>query len=223
MSTGNVLQWGGVTMEISKEISGEYRERGPKQVSLIQKSVLTPHVLEPTQVTSGWIRRIVVITKRISNNVNIYNPLGRSDYNQRHFNINVKSENKNRTNQQRKNVNTRKYEKKEKDRSDFILPCPSHFPPYEALPSWFCGFRRHSHCTAHIASCNAHKSEANVYCKIFHFTECTANIKACKIHYYLQLVFINKQITILYVIYQRFTQHVVFHCDYSQSHQYNSD
>ena len=61
---------------------------------LIQDSFLTQHVLEPTRGKN--IRYSFIITKRISGQCKIHEPLGNSDHNQIHFDINVKSESKNK-------------------------------------------------------------------------------------------------------------------------------
>ena len=60
---------------------------------LIQDSFLTQHVLEPTRGEN--VLDIVLSSKKeLVDNVNIFEPLGNSDHNQIHFDINVKSESK---------------------------------------------------------------------------------------------------------------------------------
>ena len=59
---------------------------------LIQDSFLTHHMLEPTRG-----KNIVLSSqKELVDNVKILEPLGNSDHNQIHFDINVKSESKNK-------------------------------------------------------------------------------------------------------------------------------
>ena len=62
---------------------------------LIQDSFLTQHVLEPT---SGENVLDIVLSsqKELVNNLKTHEPLGNSDHNQIHFDINVKSESKNK-------------------------------------------------------------------------------------------------------------------------------
>ena len=58
---------------------------------LVQDNFLTQHVLEPTRATR--ILDIVLSSqKELVDNVEIKEPLGSSDHNQMHFNINVKSD-----------------------------------------------------------------------------------------------------------------------------------
>ena len=58
---------------------------------LVQDNFLTQHVLEPTRATT--VLYIVLSSqKELVDNVNIKEPLGSSDHNQMHFNINIKSE-----------------------------------------------------------------------------------------------------------------------------------
>ena len=58
---------------------------------LVQDNFLTQHVLEPTRATR--ILHIVLSSqKELVDNVEIKEPLGSSDHNQMHFNINVKSD-----------------------------------------------------------------------------------------------------------------------------------
>ena len=59
---------------------------------LIQDSFLTQHVLEPTNV----LDIVLLSLKELVDNVKIHEPLGNSDHNQIHFDINVKSESKNK-------------------------------------------------------------------------------------------------------------------------------
>ena len=56
---------------------------------LIQESFLTQHMLEPTRGEN--VLDIVLSSKQeLVDNVKIHEPLGNSDHNQIHFNINVK-------------------------------------------------------------------------------------------------------------------------------------
>ena len=58
---------------------------------LVQDNFLTQHVLEPTRATR--VLDIVLSSqKELIDNVEIKEPLGSSDHNQLHFNINIKSE-----------------------------------------------------------------------------------------------------------------------------------
>ena len=57
---------------------------------LIQDSFLTQHVLEPTRGENV----VLSSQKELVDNVKILEPLGNSDHNQKHFDINVKSESK---------------------------------------------------------------------------------------------------------------------------------
>ena len=62
-----------------------------KFLCLVQDNFLTQHVLEPTRATR--ILDIVISSqKELVDNVEIKEPLGSSDHNQMHFNINVKSD-----------------------------------------------------------------------------------------------------------------------------------
>ena len=62
-----------------------------KVLCLVQDNFLTQHVLEPTRATR--ILDIVLSSqKELVDNVEIKEPLGSSDHNQMHFNINVKSD-----------------------------------------------------------------------------------------------------------------------------------
>ena len=64
-----------------------------KIIFLIQYSFLTQHVLEP--IRGGNVLYIVLsLQKELVDNVKIHEPLGNSDHNQIHFDINVKSESK---------------------------------------------------------------------------------------------------------------------------------
>ena len=62
---------------------------------LIQDSFLTQHVLEPTR-GENVLDVVVSSQKELVDNVKIYEPLCNSDHNQIHFDINVKSESKNK-------------------------------------------------------------------------------------------------------------------------------
>ena len=61
---------------------------------LFQDSYLTQHVLEPTN-GENVLDIVLSSQKELVDNVNIHEPLGNSDHNQIHFDINVKSESKN--------------------------------------------------------------------------------------------------------------------------------
>ena len=60
-------------------------------VCLVQDNFLTQHVLEPTRATR-ILDMVLSSQKEIVDNVEIKEPLGSSDHNQMHFNINVKSD-----------------------------------------------------------------------------------------------------------------------------------
>ena len=62
---------------------------------LIQESFLTQHVLEPTR-GENVLDIVLSSQKELVDNVKIHEPLGNSDHNQIHFDINVKSESKNK-------------------------------------------------------------------------------------------------------------------------------
>ena len=62
---------------------------------LIQDSFLTQHVLEPTRGENVF-DIVLSSQKELVDNVKIFEPLGNSDHNQIHFDINVKSESKNK-------------------------------------------------------------------------------------------------------------------------------
>ena len=62
---------------------------------LIQDSFLTQHVLEPTR-GDNVLDIVLSAQKELVDNVKIHEPLGNSDHNQIHFDINVKSESKNK-------------------------------------------------------------------------------------------------------------------------------
>ena len=62
---------------------------------LIQESFLTQHVLEPTR-GENVLYIVLSSQKELVDNVKIHEPLGNSDHNQIHFDINVKSESKNK-------------------------------------------------------------------------------------------------------------------------------
>ena len=64
-----------------------------KFVCLVQDNFLTQHVLEPTRATR--VLDIVLSSqKELVDKVEIKEPLGSSDHNQMHFNINIKSDRK---------------------------------------------------------------------------------------------------------------------------------
>ena len=62
---------------------------------LIQDSFLTQRVLEPTR-GENVLDVVLSSQKELVDNVKIHEPLGNSDHNQIHFDINVKSESKNK-------------------------------------------------------------------------------------------------------------------------------
>ena len=62
---------------------------------LIQDSFLTKHVLEPTR-RDNVLDIVLSSQKELVDNVKIHEPLGNSDHNQIHSDINVKSESKNK-------------------------------------------------------------------------------------------------------------------------------
>ena len=62
---------------------------------LIQESLLTQHMLESTR-GENVLNIILSSQKELVDNVKIHEPLGNSDHNQIHFDINVKSECKNK-------------------------------------------------------------------------------------------------------------------------------
>ena len=69
----------------------EHRGRGPNVVCLVQDNFLTQQVLEPTR--AARVLHIVLSSqKEFVDNVVIQEPLGSSDHNQLHFNINIKSD-----------------------------------------------------------------------------------------------------------------------------------
>ena len=62
---------------------------------LFQESFLTQHVLERTR-RENILDIVLSSQKELVDNVKIHEPLGNSDHNQIHFDINVKSESKNK-------------------------------------------------------------------------------------------------------------------------------
>ena len=62
---------------------------------LIEDSFLTQHVLEPTR-GDNVLDIVLSSQKELVDNLKIHEPLGNSGYNQIHFDINVKSESKNK-------------------------------------------------------------------------------------------------------------------------------
>ena len=66
-----------------------------KFIFFIQESFLTQHVLEPTR-GENVLDIVLPSHKELVDNVNIHEPLGNSDHNQITFDINVKSESKNK-------------------------------------------------------------------------------------------------------------------------------
>ena len=69
----------------------EHRGRRPKVLCLAQDNFLTLHVLEPTR-TTRVLDIVLSSQKEFVDNVVIQEPLGSSDHNQLHFNINIKSD-----------------------------------------------------------------------------------------------------------------------------------
>ena len=66
-----------------------------KCLFLIQDSFLTQHVLEATR-GENVLDKVLSSQKELVDNVKIHESLGYSDHNQIHFDINVKSESKNK-------------------------------------------------------------------------------------------------------------------------------
>ena len=69
----------------------------PKFLFLIQDSFLTPYLLltlEPTR-RENVLDKVLLSQQKCVDNVKIHEPMGNSDHNQIHFDINVKSESKN--------------------------------------------------------------------------------------------------------------------------------
>ena len=64
-------------------------------IFLIQDSFLTPHLLETTR-RENVLNIVLSPQKELVDNVKILEPLGNSDHNQIHFDINVKPESKNK-------------------------------------------------------------------------------------------------------------------------------
>ena len=75
------------------EISREYSDENQQFLFLIQESFLTQNVLEPTR-GDNVLDIVLSSQKELVDNVKIYEPLGNSDHNRIHFDINVKSERK---------------------------------------------------------------------------------------------------------------------------------
>ena len=73
----------------------EYRGEDQQFLFLIQDSFLTQHVLESTR-GENVLDIVLSSQKELVDNVKIHEPLGNSDHNQIHFDINVKSESKNK-------------------------------------------------------------------------------------------------------------------------------
>ena len=69
----------------------EHRGRRPKVLCLVQDNFLTQHVLEPTRA-ARVLDIMLSSQKEFVDNVGIQEPLGSSDHNQLHFNINIKSD-----------------------------------------------------------------------------------------------------------------------------------
>ena len=62
-----------------------------KLLCLVQDNFLTQHVFEPTRATRV-LDMVLSSQKELVDNVKIKEPLGSSDHNQMHFNINIKSD-----------------------------------------------------------------------------------------------------------------------------------
>ena len=77
------------------EVSREYRGEDQQFLFLIQESFLTQHVLEPTR-GENVLDIVLSSQKELVDKVKIHEPLCNSDHNQIHFDINVKSESKNK-------------------------------------------------------------------------------------------------------------------------------
>ena len=73
------------------DISTEYRERGSRDLNLVQDSFLSQHVLEATR-GENVLDIVLSSQKEFVDNVKICEPLGCSDHNQIHFIIKVKGE-----------------------------------------------------------------------------------------------------------------------------------
>ena len=71
------------------EISREYGVRNQQFLCLVQDSFLTQHVLEPTR-GDNVLDTVLSSQKEFVDNVKLHEPLGNSDHNQIHFEINVK-------------------------------------------------------------------------------------------------------------------------------------
>ena len=80
-------------------------------IFLIQDSFLTQHVLEQTR-GDNVLDIVLSSQKELVDNVEIHEPLGNSEHYQIHFDINVKSESKNKKTYRRKfhKGNYKKYE-----------------------------------------------------------------------------------------------------------------
>ena len=75
---------------------------------LIQDSFLTQHLLEPTR--GGNVLDVVLSSqKELVDNIKIHEQFGNSDHNQIHFDINVKSESKNKNKSYRRNFHKGNY------------------------------------------------------------------------------------------------------------------
>ena len=74
-------------MELSRECRGEDQQF----LMLIQEKFLTQHVLQPTR-GENVLDLLLSSQNELEKNVKIHEPLGNSDQNQIHFDINVKSE-----------------------------------------------------------------------------------------------------------------------------------
>ena len=69
----------------------EHWGRRPTVLRLVHGNFLTQHVLEPTRATSV-LYMVLSSQKELVDDVEIKEPLGSSDHNQMHFNMNIKSD-----------------------------------------------------------------------------------------------------------------------------------
>ena len=73
----------------------QWKSEDQQFLFLIQDSFLTQHVLETTRV-ENVLHIVLSPQNELVDNVNIHEPLGNIDHNQIYFDINVKSESKNK-------------------------------------------------------------------------------------------------------------------------------
>ena len=88
---GDVNTFGHIQWKSRESTGGEDQQF----LFLIQESFLTRHVLEPTR-GENVLDIVLSSQKKLVGNVKIHEPLGNSDYNPIHFDINVKSVSKNK-------------------------------------------------------------------------------------------------------------------------------